>query len=69
MAEAVEKLFLSVPNERLIRDIALKRKNDSMKPRFRFVHCVEEVVDGVVQHGVTRGPRGAYRDRVLLSIF
>ena len=31
LAEGVEKLFLDVPNERLIRDIALRRNSDSMR--------------------------------------
>ncbi len=34
MAEGVEELFLGLPNERLIREMALKGKIDSLKPRF-----------------------------------
>jgi hypothetical protein len=33
LAEAVEKLFWGLPNERLIRDMALRGKNDSSRLR------------------------------------
>ncbi len=49
LAEAVEKLFWGLPNERLIRDLALKGKNDSLRTRIRFFHCAKAVGGRVLQ--------------------
>jgi hypothetical protein len=49
LTEAVEKLFWGLLNERLIRDLALKGKNDSLRARIRFFHCVKAVANRVLQ--------------------
>ena len=68
MAEGVEELFLGLPNERLIRLVALKGKNDSPKSRFRFFHCAIAVAVRVLQHGVTRGLGVIVLDRDITAI-
>ncbi len=49
IAEAVEKLVWGLPNERLIRDTALRGKNDSLRSRNRFFHCAKAVAGRVLQ--------------------
>ena len=49
MAEAVEKLFLGLPSERLIRDVVLTGKNHWLRLRFRFYRCIKAVAGRVLQ--------------------